>query len=62
MASFHLKVYQWKPLPAVGISPRKYTITDKHGMKHDAYSARITIERAGVFPLYLGLETVPAHS
>jgi hypothetical protein len=42
------------------LSPKKYTITDKHGMKHDAYNVQITVERAGAFPLYLGDEAVLA--
>ena len=41
-------------------SPKKYTITDKHGMKHDAYNVHIAVERAGTFPLYLGDEAVSA--
>jgi hypothetical protein len=41
-------------------SPKKLTITDKHGMKHDAYNVHITVERAGAFPLYLGDEAALA--
>ena len=37
-------------------APKKYTITDKHGIGHDACNMRIAVERSGSFPLYLGDE------
>jgi hypothetical protein len=37
-------------------APKKYTITDKHGIRHDAYNVQIAVERSGSFPLYLGDE------
>ena len=37
-------------------APKKYTITDKHGIGHDADNVQITGERSGSFPLYLGDE------
>jgi hypothetical protein len=36
--------------------PKRYTITDKHGIEHDAYNVRIAVERSGALPLYLGDE------
>ena len=45
---------------ASSLAPRKIMITDKHGIGHEAYAVRAEIERAGAFPLYLGVALAPA--